>query len=96
MRDLPDNDLHDERALRIANLRYALTCHIPSMKRRVHIQTGYGAVEFYGPQARRVTVLWRSYCASNCGAWNANAGRAADASRRAASAAWRPPRSFTG
>lgn len=63
MRDLPgllDKDLHsehDERALWIANLRYALTCHIPAMKRRVHIQTGYGAVEFYGSQARKVTAL---------------------------------------
>jgi hypothetical protein len=28
----------DERALQIANLRYALATHIPAMKRRVHIQ----------------------------------------------------------
>lgn len=48
---------HDERALQIANLRYALRCHIPAMKRHVHIHTGYGAVDFRGPQARKVTAL---------------------------------------
>jgi len=47
----------DERALQIANLRYALRCHIPAMKRHVHIHTGYGAVDFRGPQARKVTAL---------------------------------------
>jgi len=47
----------DERALQIANLRYALRCHIPSMKRHVHIHTGYGAVDFRGTQARKVTAL---------------------------------------
>ena len=48
---------HDERDLQIANLRYALRCHIPAMKRHVHIHTGYGAVDFRGPQARKVTAL---------------------------------------
>jgi hypothetical protein len=47
----------DERALQIANLRYILRCHIPAMKRHVHIHTGYGAVDFRGPQARKVTAL---------------------------------------
>ena len=47
----------DERDLQIANLRYALRCHIPAMKRHVHIHTGYGAVDFRGPQARKVTAL---------------------------------------
>lgn len=51
------NDKPDERALQIANLRYALRCHIPAMKRHVYIRTGYGAVDFYGTQARKVTVL---------------------------------------
>jgi hypothetical protein len=47
----------DERALQIANLRYELRCHIPAMKRRVRISTGYGALEFHGPQARKITAL---------------------------------------
>lgn len=49
--------MNDEQALLIANLRYALSCHIPAMKRRVRIHTGYGSVEFYGPQARKITAL---------------------------------------
>jgi hypothetical protein len=47
----------DERALQIANLRYALATHIPAMKRHVHIHTGYGSLEFHGPQARKITAL---------------------------------------
>ncbi|WP_300619472.1 hypothetical protein [Dokdonella sp.] len=49
--------MNDERALLIANLRYALNCHIPAMKHRVRIQTGYGTVDFHGPQARKITAL---------------------------------------
>jgi hypothetical protein len=48
---------HDDLALQIAELNYALSRHIPAMKRRVHIQTGYGAVEFYGTQARKIAAL---------------------------------------
>lgn len=48
---------HEEHALLIANLRYALATHIPAMKRRVRISTGYGSLEFYGPQARKITAL---------------------------------------
>ena len=47
----------DQLILTIAKLRYALANHIPAMKRRVWIQTGYGYVEFYGPQARKITAL---------------------------------------
>lgn len=49
--------MNDELALLIEKLRYALACHIPAMKRCVRIQTGYGSVEFHGPQARKITVL---------------------------------------
>lgn len=48
---------HDELALQIAELNYALSRHIPAMKRRVGINTGYGSVEFYGTQARRIAAL---------------------------------------
>ena len=48
---------YDERALEIAELRYALSCHVPAMKRRVRINTGYGSVEFYGTQARKIAAL---------------------------------------
>jgi hypothetical protein len=51
------HDTHDELALRIAELNYALSCHVPAMKRRVRIYTGYGSVEFYGTQARRIAAL---------------------------------------
>ena len=47
----------DQLLLVITKLRYALAYHIPAMKRRVWIQTGYGWVEFYGPQARKITAL---------------------------------------
>jgi hypothetical protein len=47
----------DQFILAIAKLRYALACHIPVMKRRVRIHTGYGSVEFHGPQARKITAL---------------------------------------
>lgn len=64
-------DKADERALRIANLRYALSCHNPAMKPRVHLHTGYGVMDLYGPQAR-----------SSGSAWNAQAGCNPSASRR--------------
>jgi hypothetical protein len=48
---------NDQLILAIAKLRYALVNHIPAMKRRVRIQTGYGGVEFCGPQARKITAL---------------------------------------
>ena len=47
----------DDLALQIAELNYALSRHIPAMKRHVRIHTGYGAVEFYGTQARRIAAL---------------------------------------
>jgi hypothetical protein len=47
----------DERALQIAELNYALSRHVPAMKRRVRINTGYGAIEFYGTQARRIAAM---------------------------------------
>lgn len=47
----------DELALQIADLRYALSRDIPAMKRHVRIQTGYGSVEFYGTQARKIAAL---------------------------------------
>lgn len=48
---------HDERALFIERLRYALAGHIPAVKRCVRISTGYGPLEFHGPQARKITAL---------------------------------------
>lgn len=48
---------YDKRALEIAELRYALSCHVPAMKRRVRIHTGYGSVDFYGTQARKIAAL---------------------------------------
>jgi len=47
----------DQLLLLIEKLRYALACHIPAMKRRVTIQTGYGLLDFHGPQARKITAL---------------------------------------
>jgi ribosomal protein S19E (S16A) len=47
----------DDLALQIAELNYALSRHVPAMKRRVRIHTGYGSVEFYGTQARRIAAL---------------------------------------
>lgn len=51
------HDEHDELALQIADLRYALSRDIPAMKRHVRIQTGYGSVEFYGTQACKIAAL---------------------------------------
>ena len=47
----------DELALQIAELNYTLSRHVPAMKRSVRIQTGYGSVEFYGTQARKIAAL---------------------------------------
>jgi hypothetical protein len=47
----------DELELQIAELRYALSRHVPAMNRRVRINTGYGAVEFHGTQARKIAAL---------------------------------------
>ncbi|MFC4822110.1 hypothetical protein [Dokdonella ginsengisoli] len=58
MRNAPrDHNAPDALALQIAELNYALSCHIPAMKRRVRIYTGYGSVEFYGTQARRIAAM---------------------------------------
>ena len=49
--------MHDELVLQLGELRYALSRHVPAMKQHVHIQTGYGSVEFYGTQARKIAAL---------------------------------------
>jgi hypothetical protein len=51
------HNAYDELALQIEDLRYALSRHVPAMKRHVRINTGYGSVEFYGTQARKIAAL---------------------------------------
>lgn len=49
------------------------------MKRQVHIQAGYGAVEFFGTQARRIAALCEALLRWCLRASNAKTACSADA-----------------